>query len=233
MAVISVRSFHKKFGLKTVHQDVTFDLHVGECLGLIGGSGSGKSVLLRSLIGLESPDGGDILIDNKSILNLSEDELFPVRKKVTYVFQGGALFDSLTVFDNLAYPLREHFQLNEEEIHAKVINKLKEFGLPNTEHLFPNALSGGMQKRIGLARSMMMDPEVVLYDEPTAGLDPFNTRNIQDLILQNKKNKMTSILVTHDMPVAYAVCDRMILLKNGVITMDESEIQKFTQGVAL
>jgi phospholipid/cholesterol/gamma-HCH transport system ATP-binding protein len=110
---------------------------------------------------------------------------------------------------------------------------LKEFGLPKAEHLFPNSLSGGMQKRVGLARSMMMDPEVILYDEPTAGLDPLNTKKIQDLILHMKEKKVTSILVTHDMPVAYAVCDRMVLLKNGMLTEDESEIQKFTQGVGL
>lgn len=233
MAIISVKSFHKKFGLKTVHKDVNFEVMPGECLGLIGGSGSGKSVLLRSLIGLEKPDAGDILIEGESIITLNEDDLFHIRKKVTYVFQGGALFDSMTVFDNLAYPLREHFEFSEQEIHDKVIAKLKEFGLPSTERLFPNALSGGMQKRVGLARSMMMDPEVVLYDEPTAGLDPLNTKNIQDLILQNKKKKITSILVTHDMPVAYAVCDRMVLLKNGVITENENDIQKFTQGVGL
>ena len=217
---IEVKHFKKSFGAKEVHKDVSFSLMQGECLGLIGGSGSGKSVILRSLIGLEKPNSGQIIIDGEDIAKMSEKELLPVRKKVAYVFQGGALFDSLTVFENLAYPLREHTKMNEEEISHKVINLLKEFGLQGNESVFPAELSGGMQKRVGLARSIIMNPDIVLYDEPTAGLDPYNTIRIQEMILELKKKGVTSILVTHDMPTASAVCDRIALLVNGFITYE-------------
>lgn len=217
---IEVKHFKKSFGTKSVHKDVSFSLIQGECLGLIGGSGSGKSVILRSLIGLEKPDGGNILVEGTDISKMNEKELLPVRKKVAYVFQGGALFDSLTVFDNLAYPLREHTKLSEEEIKEKVENLLKEFGLQGNEQVFPAELSGGMQKRVGLARAIIMNPDIVLYDEPTAGLDPYNTIRIQEMILELKKKGVTSILVTHDMPTATAVCDRIALLVNGFITYE-------------
>ncbi len=217
---IEVKHFKKSFGTKEVHKDVTFSLLKGECLGLIGGSGSGKSVILRSLIGLEKPDSGQILIDGEDIVQMSEQELLPIRKKVAYVFQGGALFDSLTVFENLAYPLREHTKMTEEEISNKVIGLLKEFGLQGNENVFPAELSGGMQKRVGLARAIILDPDIVLYDEPTAGLDPYNTIRIQEMILELKKKGVTSILVTHDMPTATAVCDRIALLVKGYITYE-------------
>jgi phospholipid/cholesterol/gamma-HCH transport system ATP-binding protein len=228
--VIEVRSFQKSFGSKKVHKNVTFDVFKGECLGLIGGSGSGKSVLLRSLIGLEKPDSGEIFFMGEDVVPKTEAQLTEVRKKVAYVFQNGALFDSMSVFDNLAYPLREHFKMTESEISQKILFQLKEFGLEGNENVFPGNLSGGMQKRVGLARSMMMSPEVVLYDEPTAGLDPFNTRRIQDLIIEMKKKGVTSILVTHDMPTASRVCDRMVILRNGQIDTDDTYIQKFSEG---
>lgn len=217
---IEVKHFKKSFGTKVVHKDVSFSLLQGECLGLIGGSGSGKSVILRSLIGLEKPDSGNIFIEGTDISNMNEKELLPIRKKVAYVFQGGALFDSLTVFDNLAYPLREHTKLEEAEIKKKVEDLLKEFGLQGNENVFPAELSGGMQKRVGLARAIIMNPDIVLYDEPTAGLDPYNTIRIQEMILELKKKGVTSILVTHDMPTATAVCDRIALLVNGFITYE-------------
>ena len=215
--MIKVESFSKKFGSKVVHRNINFQVKRGECLGLIGGSGTGKSVILRSLIGLETPDTGRVLIGDKEINNLTESQLTQLRQKVSYVFQGGALFDSLSVFDNLAYPLKEHTQLSDEQIKNKIQQTLSQFGLQDSFHLMPSQLSGGMQKRVGLARSMVMDPEVLLYDEPTAGLDPFNTRRIEDLILRLKATGVTSILVTHDMPVALEVCDRLALLINGVI----------------
>lgn len=228
--IIELKNFKKSFGSKAVHADVSFQVNKGECLGLIGGSGSGKSVILRSLIGLEKPDSGQILIEGVDIVPLNEAQLIAVRKKVAYVFQNGALFDSLTVFDNLAYPLREHFHLSEEDISKKIMFQLKEFGLEGNEYIYPGSLSGGMQKRVGLARSMMMSPSVVLYDEPTAGLDPFNTKRIQDLILHMKSTGVTSILVTHDMPTAFRVCDRMVILQNGRIVEDDHYIQNFAQG---
>lgn len=218
--LISVRNFKKKFGEKIVHQGVSFNLYPGECLGLIGGSGTGKSVILRSLIGLEYPDEGDIFYNSKNITQLSESELLEVRKKIAYVFQGGALFDSLSVYENLAYPLREHTQLSEPEIFEKIKNLLEEFGLQGNENVMPAELSGGMQKRVGLARAIIMSPDVVLYDEPTAGLDPYNTIRIQEMILDLKKKGVTSVLVTHDMPTATAVCDRMALLVKGKIVFE-------------
>lgn len=225
--VIEVLNFKKTYGNKVVHRDVSFEVMRGQCVGMIGGSGSGKSTILRCLIGLEKPDSGQVIIDGVDIVPLKERELEPIRTKVAYAFQGGALFDSMTVFENLAYPLREHTKLSRGEIRARIFAQLKEFGLSGSEPLFPASLSGGMQKRVGLARAMMMGPEVVLYDEPTAGLDPYNTKKIQESILQLKSRGVTSILVTHDMPTALAVCDTMIFLMDGKVaargTMDELE----------
>lgn len=220
MDVIEVKNFQKSFRGKQVHRDISFKVHQGECLGLVGGSGVGKSVILRSLIGLEKADAGSILIEGQDIVGLSEKELTPVRVKVAYVFQNGALFDSLSVFENLAYPLREHTNMNEEEIHERIQTQLAEFGLWGNESLYPNQLSGGMQKRVGLARSIIIGPKIVLYDEPTAGLDPYNTIKIQEMILRLKSKGVTSILVTHDMPTAFAVCDRFCLLSGGFVSAE-------------
>lgn len=238
--IVEFNHFAKSFGTKRVHRDVSFVVGRGECLGLIGGSGAGKSVILRSLIGLERPDSGKIIFDKKTISSMPERDLIDIRKKIAYVFQGGALFDSMSVFDNLAYPLREHTQLSEQEISKKVLSLLADFGLQGSEHLFPASLSGGMQKRVGLARSIIMGPDIVLYDEPTAGLDPYNTIRIQEMILELKRQGKTGILVTHDMPTAFAVCDRIALLSEGKIkaigTRDELEarpdnpIRKFMDG---
>jgi len=217
MAVIQISNFKKAFGSKVVHENVTFHVNKGECLGLVGGSGAGKSVILRSLIGLEKPDSGSIIVDGQELTKLKESEWIPVRKKVAYAFQGGALFDSMTVFENLAYPLEAHTHFSLEQIKQKIEAQLNDFGLSGTEKLFPNELSGGMQKRIGLARAMMLEPAILLYDEPTAGLDPYNTKRIQELILALKKKGVTSILVTHDMPTAFAVCDQFAFLKDKVI----------------
>lgn len=218
-AFIEVVDFHKSFGDKKVHQGVSFYVRKGECLGLIGGSGTGKSVLLRTLVGLEKPDKGTVIVDGTEIQRMSESQLIDIRKKVAYAFQGGALFDSMTVYENLAYPLREHFKFSEQDIANQIKAQLEEFGLaPGTEKLYPGNLSGGMQKRVGLARAMMIHPQVVLYDEPTAGLDPYNTKKIQESILKLKSKGMTSILVTHDMPTVYAVCDKVALLQNGRIS---------------
>ncbi|MES3039368.1 MAG: ABC transporter ATP-binding protein [Bdellovibrionota bacterium] len=226
-AIIEVKGFQKSFGNKMIHKDVTFYVKKGECLCLIGGSGVGKSVILRSLIGLEKPDAGRIEIHGTDIVPLSEKELIPFRKKTAYIFQGGALFDSLSVFENLAFPLREHLKLSSKEIRERVLFHLAEFGLHGTEKLYPNQLSGGMQKRVGLARGIMLEPEVILYDEPTAGLDPSNTKKIQEHILTLKAKGVTSILVTHDMPTAFAVADKMAFLFEGRIaaqgTMEQLE----------
>lgn len=242
-AAIEVINFKKSFGTKTVHRGITFYVRKGECLGLVGGSGTGKSVILRSLIGLEKPDSGQILINGVDITHMTERELLEIRKKVAYAFQNGALFDSMTVYENLAYPLREHFHYSEKEIKERVLSSLAEFGLEGNENIFPANLSGGMQKRVGLVRAMMMNPEIILYDEPTAGLDPFNTKKIQDLILRLKAKGVTAILVTHDMPTANAVCDKMAMILHGKIeaqgTMSQLDqeslgaISKFIAGEEL
>ncbi len=240
MALIEIVNFKKAFGTKIIHENVSFYVKKGECLGLVGGSGAGKSVILRSLIGLEKPDSGQILINGVDIVPLNEQELIPVRKQVAYAFQGGALFDSMTVYENLAYPLRAHTELVETEIAEKIHHQLAEFGLEKSIHLYPGELSGGMQKRIGLARAVIMQPEIILYDEPTAGLDPYNTRKIQELILRLKATGVTAILVTHDIPTAMAVCDKFAFLKDKVIaeqgtidqllSRDNSLIQQFIEG---
>lgn len=217
MAVIEVKNFRKSFGSKLVHEDVSFYVKKGECLGLVGGSGAGKSVILRSLIGLEKADAGQILINDQEITRYSESDWQELRKKVAYAFQGGALFDSMTVYQNLSYPLAEHTRLTKAEISARIQRQLGDFGLSGTERLYPSELSGGMQKRVGLARAMMLEPEIILYDEPTAGLDPYNTKKIQDLIKRLKEKGVTSILVTHDMPTAFAVCDKFAFLKDKII----------------
>ena len=230
--MIQVKNFSKSFDGKIVHRNISFEVFKGECLGLVGGSGAGKSVILRSLIGLEKPDTGEVIIAGQDIVPLSEEELIPIRIQVAYVFQNGALFDSMNVFENLAYPLVEHSSLNREEIRQRIAEQLNEFGLNGTQHLYPAELSGGMQKRVGLARAIVNRPSIVLYDEPTAGLDPFNTRKLQEMILRLKGRGVTSILVTHDMPTAFAVCDRIALLHDGIIatTGTIAEMQKNSEG---
>lgn len=220
MDVIRVKHFRKTFEGRVVHADVSFHLEKGECVGLVGGSGVGKSVVLRSLIGLEKPDSGEIWIDGTEISKLNERELVPIRKKVAYVFQNGALFDSMSVYDNLAYPLIEHTDLTPEEIKHRIHEQLDEFGLIEAVNKLPAELSGGMQKRVGLARAMMIKPKVILYDEPTAGLDPYNTLKIRETVLRLKKTGVTSLFVTHDMPTAIAVCDRFCLLGGGKVAAE-------------
>lgn len=215
MEIIEVSHFKKSFGSKQIHKDVNFVVKQGECLGLLGGSGAGKSVILRSLIGLDRPDEGKIQIEGIDITNLDEPEMIDVRKRVAYVFQNGALFDSMTIYDNIAYSLREHTNFSEPEIRERVLSILQTFNMQGTENHFPAELSGGMQKRVGLARAIIMQPHVILYDEPTAGLDPANTVTIQNLILQLKSTGVTSILVTHDMDTALRVCDRLAFLEKG------------------
>ena len=229
MAVIEVKHFRKSFEGRMVHKDVNFKVERGECVGLVGGSGIGKSVVLRSLIGLEKPESGEIWIDGEEISQLNERELVEIRKKVAYVFQNGALFDSMSVYENLAYPLREHTDLSEPEIRERIRIQLDEFGLIEAMDKLPAELSGGMQKRVGLARAMMIGPKVILYDEPTAGLDPFNTLKIREIVLRLKKTGVTSLFVTHDMPTAEAVCDRFCLLGDGRVK-DERTVERTAQG---
>lgn len=237
--ILEVKNLRKSFGENVVHKNINFNLHKGECLGLLGGSGTGKSVILRALIGLEKIDSGKIILKGKEIQDSTEDEWLEVRKQISYVFQNGALFDSLTVYENLAFPLRQHSKIPESEISKRISSVLAQLGLENTEKLFPSELSGGMQKRVGLLRSIIMAPEIILFDEPTAGLDPFNTLKIQTTIKKMKSLGFTSIFVSHDMPTATEVCDRILLLKKGEIVEEAlpediesstSSLRKFMQG---
>lgn len=215
--LIEVQGVRKHFGDKLVHNGIDLEIYQGENLTLMGGSGSGKSVLLRSLIGLERPDEGQIIYQGRDIAKLTEDELVSVRKHIAYVFQYGALFDSLSVRENLAYPLRAHTKLSDKEINIKVTEALKKVGLEHSIDLFPSDLSGGMQRRVGVARSIILEPQVILYDEPTTGLDPYNTKQILNIILQLRDQGATTVLVTHDMHAIFSVTDRVAFLKDGQI----------------
>lgn len=215
--ILEVKNVAKAFDGKQVHKNVSFTLNKGETLGLLGHSGTGKSVLLRSLIGLESPDKGEIIYRGKRIDNLQEEDLFTIRTKVSYAFQNAALFDSYSVFENIAFPLVAHLHLEEDELSGRIEELLKIVNMENTGHLMPSDLSGGMQKRIGLARSIALDPDIILYDEPTAGLDPINVEMVLELMKKFQKRGCSGILVTHDIMAAKKVCDRFLILKEGVI----------------
>ena len=215
--VIEASEVEKKFSHRTIHDGVTFSVFRGECFGLIGGSGTGKSVLLRYLIGLDRPTAGSLKLFGEEVINYREEDWYELRQKISYAFQGGALFDSLTVFENLAFPLNLHSELGYAEVEKRVLHALADFGLSGTEKLLPSRLSGGMQKRLGLARCLMLDPEVILYDEPNAGLDPYNTKRIEEIILKNKERGKTGVLITHDMNLAFNTCDRIGYLQNGKI----------------
>jgi len=214
---LQIQDVYKSFGPKKVHQGVSFELKKGEILGLWGGSGTGKSVILRSIIGLEKPDAGRIVYEGQDITRLNERELVAVRKKIGYVFQNGALFDSLTVEENLSYPLREHTKLSDSEIHQKVEAMLDLIDMKGANHLYPAELSGGMQKRAGLARATILEPEIILFDEPTAGLDPVNTHRLIKNIQKLKAKGSTGIFVTHDIPAAFEISDRIAILLQGKI----------------
>lgn len=217
-AVISLRQLNITFGTHTVLDNIDLDVYKGETLAVLGPSGTGKSTVLRSMIGLLEPNGGQIFIQGEDVSGLDEDGWNRLRMKMGMVFQYSALFDFLTVGENVAFGLRQHTDKSNEEIQGIVTQMLELVGLPGTQDLYPAELSGGMKKRVGLARAIAVNPEIVLYDEPTAGLDPIMSRNISRLIKKTQEQlHVTSVLVTHDMQSAFYAADRVAMLYEGHI----------------
>jgi len=216
--VIRLVGVHKTLGGQEVLQGLNLEIPRGKLTTVIGKSGGGKSVLLKHLIGLLKPDSGQVLVDDVEITRLGSRELNDVRKKFAMLFQGSALFDSLSVFDNVAFPLREKSTLSEAEIKDKVLGMLNEVGLSEVGHKFPAELSGGMRKRAGLARALVMGPEIMLFDEPTTGLDPLLARTIHGLIVETqRKFGFTAVLVSHEIPEVFGISDYVAMLLDGVI----------------
>jgi phospholipid/cholesterol/gamma-HCH transport system ATP-binding protein len=240
---IEVVNLHKSFGNHHVLRGVNLEVRNGESMVVIGGSGVGKSVLIKCIIGLVRPDCGSIRVDGQAITSLNEKSLNEIRKKFGMLFQAGALFDSLSVWENVGFGLKQHTSLGNEEIKAIAVDKLRLVGLRHVEDLMPSELSGGMRKRVSLARAIAMEPEILLYDEPTTGLDPIMADVINDLIIQmRKKLEVTSIAITHDMVSAYKIADRIAMLYQGEIievgTPQQNResgnaiVQQFIQGRA-
>lgn len=221
--VIEVRQLYKDLGGRPVLRGVNLSVRRGEIFVVLGRSGGGKTVLLKHLVGLLRPDRGEIFIDGVEITRLPERALDRVRLKIGMLFQEGALFDSMTVFENVAFPLREHTSLGLREIRRRVRECLEKVGLgsPPIERLYPEALSGGMKKRVALARALALEPEIVLYDEPTSGVDPAMGREINELIQKLARElRVTSVVVTHDLESAFQIADRVALLEGGVIAAE-------------
>jgi phospholipid/cholesterol/gamma-HCH transport system ATP-binding protein len=220
--MIRVENLWKSFGQQVVLQGVSFGVQPGEFMALIGGSGCGKSLLLKLLVSLLEPDCGRIRIAGQDMSGLSGRKLEALRSRIGFVFQGGALFDSMTAFDNVAFPLREKTSLSEREIRRKVAEELELVGLGDAEHKFPAQLSGGMLKRVALARALVRDPAIVLFDEPTTGLDPVVSRAVLELFrMVHQQLKLTGILVSHEIPRIFEIVQRVAMLHEGRIVAVE------------
>ena len=242
--IVDARDLRKRFGRADVLRGVSFALDKDETLVIMGGSGSGKTVLLRTIAGLIQPNGGELRVFGIDITSLAEEELLPIRRRMGYVFQGAALFDSLTVHENVAFPLREHTSLPEPEIRRRVLEVLSLVGLgEDALGKLPSELSGGMRKRVGIARALVIEPEMLLFDEPTAGLDPTNSKMVGELILKLKDGVCdTSVVVTHDIELARTVADRVAILIEGrfavlgpvneVMNSSDPVVQAFLAGEA-
>ena len=243
MGMIKISNLKKRFGKKRVLDGVDLDIEKGKITVILGRSGEGKSVLIKHIIGLLRPDEGQIFLDGQEISSMNERDWGEVRKRFGMLFQGAALFDSMTVGENVGFPLKEHTDLADEDIMKVVVEKLKRVGLVGVENMMPSELSGGMKKRVGLARAIVMDPEIVLFDEPTTGLDPIMSDSIADLVLHTQRSLHTTyILITHDVPFTYKIADKIAMLHEGRIieqgTIDEMKknqnpvVRQFLEGRA-
>ena len=222
-ALIEFRDVHKAFRDNTVLEGVDLAIREGETFTILGGSGSGKSVCLKHMIGLLKPDRGRVTVAGRDITELREHQLIEVRTNVSMIFQSAALFDSLSVYENVAYPLREHRAWDEAQVAERVAACLEAVGMPGVEALMPAELSGGMRKRVGVARGIALEPGVILYDEPTTGLDPANRQRVAQLIRSlQRRLGVTSVVVTHELDLCFAVSDRVALLKDGRIVAEGS-----------
>ncbi len=221
--MIEVKNLSKSFGEKGVLSDLNFSVAHGQSVAIVGKSGAGKSVLLKCLIGLVKPDEGTIYVDNKLINSMSFGQLQEIRSNIGMVFQFGALFDSMTVGENISLALQKLTKLSGDEIKERVFNSLEEVDMVDTEDLMPSELSGGMKKRVGIARAIAIRPTYLFYDEPTTGLDPVMTDSINRLILKfQNTGEVTSVIITHEMRTVYDVADRVLLLHEGKIWFDGS-----------
>ena len=218
---VQVKTLHKSFGEQAVLNGISLQVRPGETLSILGQSGTGKSVLLKLIVGLQVPDSGSICIHGKEIAGLPLDQLNEIRKKIGFLFQNSALYDSLMVEENVAFPLRRHIKMSDRERKKRVQELLSSVGMEQASQKMPGQISGGMQKRVGLARALALGPDILLFDEPTAGLDPITAAEIGELILKlQKEHNMASIVVTHDIHGAQTVSDRVALLRDGQILIE-------------
>ena len=238
---LELRDVHKSFGPKAVLRGIDLAIRTGEIFTLLGGSGTGKSVMLKHMIGLLRPDRGRVIVAGRDTTPLREREWVALRKRIGFVFQGSALFDSLSVFENVAYALREHLRLRPAELAGRVAACLESVGLAGIEALMPAELSGGMRKRVAVARAIALEPDAILYDEPTTGLDPTNSRRIGELIVDLRDRLgVTSVIVTHELELCFAISDRIGLLAEGRLVetgapaelraSPRAEVQEFLRG---
>ena len=219
--MIEVNKLFKAYNGREILSDINFSVDQGQSVAIVGKSGAGKSVLLKSLIGLIKPDEGEIVIDNQLITAMNFNQLQTIRANIGMVFQFGALFDSMSVGENISLALRKLTKLSKEEIKSRVFNSLSEVDMENTEKLMPSELSGGMKKRVGIARAIAIEPSYLFYDEPTTGLDPIMTDSINRLILKFQNTReVTSVIITHEMRTVYDVADRVLFLNGGKIWFD-------------